>query len=384
VRHFNVLVWSCIRYLLILSASAWLGRYLTVDPGYVVIQYHGYTIETSVFFVLLLLLLIATLMLIMKQLLQGVSGSGLLRALFPNRKRAYQQQWFTAISYKLAEQPQAAAEAFTKAHHQHPILPLLLTAIYHIPLDQPADALIEKAYIEHPEHTDWIDMLFIHRLIQKKQYQAALEKLQQLPKTVNGPAKDYFLLTCYRDTNQWNMAKPLLKSRFLSIAQKQLLENSYYTYLLHHTPIENLKKTWRSLPAYCKKRAIFLDCYAERLANHDQIALAMKIVERALSEQVDPILINRYANLYSNNTAAQLQFLLTLLTQHPQYEPLIMAIATLYQKQGEPLKSLVYMEKILEDTQTISVLLAGAALYQSLNRDTHAQTIYQRIQQLQP
>jgi len=379
-----VLVWTCIRYLLILSASAWVGRYLALDPGYLVIQYHGYSIETSIFFVLLLMLLIFTLLAVIMQLFHGLGFSGrqLLHALLPNRERRYQQQLFSAISYKLAEQPQSAASAFCQAHKKHPTLPLLLAAIYHTPLDQSADSLIEQAYIQYPRHTDLIDMLFIHRLILGQQYKAALDKLQQLPNSTNGPAKDYFLLTCYRATDCWDLAKPLMKSRFLSKSQKQLLENDYYTYTLNQTAANRIQKTWKKLPSLCKKNPILLDLYCKKLVENDQAAIAIRTLEGALLEQPTTTLIERYTRIQTNNTAAQLQFLLSLLAQHPHHELLIFAIANLYQKQGEPLNALVYMEKILGDTHSISILLAGAALYQSLNHDAHAQTIYERIQHL--
>lgn len=376
--------WSCIRYLLILSVSAWIGRYLALDPGYLVIQYHGYSIETSLFFILLLTLLLTTALVIIMRLLRslGLGGNHLLHTLLPNQARRYQKPLFSAIHYKLAQQPQLAAKAFNQAHNQYPILPLLMATIYHMPLDQSTEALMAKAYLQYPQYTDIIDILFIHRLIQEEKYQAAIDKLQQLPKTANGPAKDYFLLTCYRATSHWDLAKPLLKSRFLSKSQKQLLESDYYSYILKQTNAQHIQKTWKRLPSHCKKNDRLIDLYCEKLLENDQIVLVAKILERALSAQPHATLIERYVNIPTNNIPNQLQFLLVLLGQYPHNEPIIYAIATLYQKQDEPLKSLVYMEKILDDTHAIPILLAGATLYQSLNRNAYAQKIYQRVQHL--
>lgn len=378
-------VWSCIRYLLILSVSAWCGRYLAQDPGYLVIQYHGYNIETSLFFVLLLALLFISFLIMLSQVLRGISFSGrhLVSALLPNRERHYQQQLLTGINYSLAQQPQAAAIAFSKAHEKKPSIPILLAAIYQTPAEKPVEHLLEQAYIEYPQDTNLVDLIFIHRLIQAQQYTAALEKLQGLPKTANGPAKDYLLLLVCRATDNWQFMKSLINSRFLSTAQKARVQQDYAQARLRQTPSKQIQKVWKQLPRDCKNIDTVADLYIGKLVENQQIPLAIKTLESLLTKQPTPICAARYSQITTDNIPAQLSFLLSLLTQHPTNESIIWAISTLYEKQGETLKAMVYIEKIINTTQSIPILWAGASLYQTLNRHSHAQALYQRIQDLQ-
>ena len=321
-----------IALLIVVLIAIALGFAIHQDPGYLLIAYHGWSIETSLWVGVILIIVAYLVITIVLKILFGLFGlSGRLHGWGVSRKirkaNALTRQGLINLAqgdFKVAEHQLIKASK----HLAHPLTNYLSAAQAAQQLEQYElrDKYLRKAAKTTKNSEFAIGLTQAQLQIQSRQWEQALATLRHL--TELKPQHPYvlkLLTQVYQAVCDWsnlaNLLPALKKQKVFSTEKLSALTQATYIKLLNEHP-----DAWRVIPSKWQRNPHLVHAYLAHAAQPNEELL--KIIEHSLKHDMNTTLLNDYANL-KVDPAHQLKKVVHWLKEHPGQVDLLYAAAKL-------------------------------------------------------
>jgi HemY protein len=367
-----------ILYAVILVLAVWAGIYLSKDPGYVLISYHKWTAETSIWFALIAVLVLFGVLYYLlrffyllakthghilrwhkqKQfvkahtvtgagllaleeadwqsaeslLLKGVASSTIPVVNYLNAAKAAQEQG----NYK--KRDKYLEKALTIADGKEKLAVRLMKATLQLEHRQFDEALatLQKLKIQMPKHA--------HVLRQLQQVYVALEKWSELLEML-----------------------PLLRKRkVLEPEAQQQLEQAVYCKLFNKGGMNNkeLRKLWKTVSKQQQLNSAIALAYVRQLMKVVQLDEAESVISNVLEEQFSERLVKCYGKLHKVSASKRLAKAESWLQKYGESVVLLTALCRIALDNNEPTKAKGFVERSLQIEETTVAYSLLASVYE--------------------
>ena len=376
----------------LLLLAAYLGIWLHQDPGYVLIMFRHWTIEStvwvaatmiliSIFFLQIVFGLFKKVVHIPYYCQQWLSDLRLKRAQVKTKRGLIEfseGQWQTAKKHLIAAAPNAT----------HPLVNYLTAAKAAEKLgDHPLrDHYLHLAQTAVPDATIAIELTQAELQIDNQEWQAAQETLHALQ--VIAPDHPYVIqlcLTLYENTQNWSALIALLPklkpSKTLSEAAIQHTKKHAYLAILNANLNQShlhfdLSHAMQNLPKDLKYDTDIMRKYARYLLNHQQDQQAEKILRDCLKTKQTPELIDLYAHI--NSEYARIPFIESLLEKKPESASLHACLGQLFLAKQVWGSAKTHLEKSIQLHPSVQGYYALGNLLENLNQSEEARNIFKQ------
>ncbi len=318
--------------LLLLLLAAFLAPVFKADPGYVLVRFQGWSVETT-----LLVLLVALLLAYM--LLRGITWlwHWPLRSARTMRENSARKQLEKGLLALAEGNFKAAEKALRKsASGEHATIALLGAAKAAEGL---SDDKARESYLRKAEKGDKSNVLIplsrAEMLMAAENWSEALGILEGLrnkyPKHQQVKTLAYH---CYRQLSDWvnagELATELRKLGVIDAANENVSLQKMYQQKLHQaTDKEQLQQAWKALPRTARKDATVIVNYTKSLAKLDGADAAEAVLRKSLNQEWSEELIQQYALLDEGNKLARLKQTEKWLQKYPEDPGLHLAVGRL-------------------------------------------------------
>ena len=337
---------------LLLLASA-MAPFLKSDPGHVLINFGGWTIETSV-------LVLASALLVLWFAVQ--LAFWFWRMPVETARKMREQRAFKQLEKGLLALTEgdwkAAEKALEKSASQQG-----KTTAHYLAAAQAADSqdapdrreyYLEQADSGGSKKRFLVELTRARMLLANGSRAAALPILQGLYKSRRKHPQVLELLSrCYRELGEWDQLQALLpalrKAGVLDEEQFHRWEEEVAVNKLHSvSKIEELQSVWKQLPRAMKQHANVVEAFAIGAKKLDRADLSEPIISASLKHEWNPALVLRYGDPAAEDRIKRLKQCEKWLQKHPDDAGLLLAMGRLCA--GESLwgKAREYMVKSLE------------------------------------
>lgn len=311
--------------LLVLLFSVALVSAIEYDPGYLLLSYGNYTLETSVWVgaavFLTLFILVYGFFSLLRRTVSGSTAVG---------------RWFSSQGYRRSQQQTTKGLiafiegnwetsrrilARTAEKSETPLLNYLIAARASHALD---DGQQMKEFLKKAEQSTTgagiaVGLTQAELQIRSGRFEQALATLTRVRRNAGKhPFVSNLLRQAYLGLNDWQQLLALLpelkKYKVLSPEQLQALEikackeSILDVARLKHDTLPQLTKLWSSLPKSATKNSEVLACYVEQLIKVGGVDEAEKRIREHLKKHWDKKLITLYGKMAINDTGKQLLY----------------------------------------------------------------------------
>lgn len=357
-------------YFFILFLSIWIGIKIQAGSGYVLIAYNNYTIEATLWVAFIAILLLFLLFYFFIRLTSGVY-------FFPNRIRIWRQSRIRKKSHMhlvkgfhaLAEGDWRRAEKklVRAAKNEDIAMMNYLGAAYSAHQQQAHDRRDEylgKAQFNNKNASLAIGLTQAKLHIANRQWESAFAVLQNL-RQIN--PRNIMLLKLlqqvYVELHDWDNLKELLptlrRRKVLSPENFQKLEQRVYLELMQSAlkaeKFSELEIIWKKMPWHLQYEPTVLIIYIDYLLSHNQTEKAETLLKKTLKNNLNPMLLNRFGLLKSENPIKQLKIAEAWYKHNEQNQPLLLCLGRLCKQQKLWGKARFYLEKSLKLSPSIEV-----------------------------
>jgi HemY protein len=313
---------------------------IETDPGYVLLSYGNYTLETSLWVGLLLLLVFTLLVYGVVRLTRKIfSGQNSLLSWLGSRK-ARQSSRLTSrglISFIEGNWSKARRQLLRGArNNETPLLNYLMAARASYALNEPEKM---REYLSAAEDSDSeagiaVELTQAELKLAAGQYEQALATLVRARRNA-GRHPHVLDLMCqaYDGLQDWKSLSELLpelkKYQLMPEAELLALNRKVHTQLLREglgdgqDAAAELHQRWKTLPADLKRDGTLLNFYVAKLIEKDEHASAEKVLTRALKQDWDSELVRLFGLVKGANVSRQLALAEGWLSSH-KGDPLLM------------------------------------------------------------
>ena len=291
-------------YFLILLASVWLGLQIHKDPGYVLITYQHWSVETTLWFAILAVVVIFFLLYLLMRLLRGTSNiSGRFRNWADQRRFRKANQLTNRGLCELAEGEWKAAEKNLIRGAGNSEIPLInyLAAAGAAQKQghyEERDGYLRSAHGSDPQAEIAIGLTQAQLQIDAKQWELALATLRRLQQlTPNHSYVLKLLQRVYLELHDWQSLQALLPNlRKYKVFKPEMLdkvESSVYlqrvTTVASSADTEMVVKIWQSIPSSWQQDPKILSVYVDYLIKKGDGVTAETLLREALKKTGMPI-----------------------------------------------------------------------------------------------
>ncbi len=339
----------------VLIASALGAHFLLDDPGYVAMQFRGYTIETSVPVLLLLLLLLLAAIWLIRRILQAPRRLGEAAGRF-RAGRAGQK--LTQGMIEVAEGNFARGEkllARAAGSSDAPLFNYLLAArAAHLQgRDERRDEWLKLAYEQTPEAANAVLLTQAELQLDREQYEQALATLRRIEE--NSPDHSHALALLgrlYYRLRDWDqLAKLLPRLEKQGRIKRETLEEwsirVHAENFRHAADGEAVAREFKSLDKHLRKNLTLLDAYYSALMRTGENVKAEKDLAAALKSEWRGPLARLYGLVEGPDITAQLKRAEGWLKVHGDDPDLLLAAARLCLRNELWGKARSYLETVI-------------------------------------
>lgn len=383
--------------LLLLLAAVWLGLKIHANPGYLLVTYGKWSLETPLWFAILCGLILIFLLLL------GASFIGKLR-----RMSLRLQHWLGIRRHRLAHSQTSQglidlAEGRWREAEQHlrqalphsdtPVMNYLAAA--RAAQEQGAyerrDEYLQKALRQHPEDDIAISLTQAQLYMSHRQFDLALNVLQHVQ--AMAPQHPYMLSLLkivYLETGQWTLLHKLLphlrKQQILPPSKLDALEIRIYQELLQTAKDEQTRQAiWQELPRSLKQNISLVTTMAKVLLADGHTILAEQLIRDALNKIWDSQLLRYYGFTQSSKPEKQLQLAEHWLKQHPNDPVLLLTLGRLCKRLQLWGKARDYLQASAQILTSAETLYELAQLHEQLGEQSQAFSHYRKgLMQIAP
>ena len=375
--------------LVILVGSVALALVALPDPGYVLIGYGNYSVETS-------LLVFAVVLLLAYLGLRALASLWRVPARMHNwgarRQSRRLQLWFDDATRELTEGRFERAErrlARLLKWRQAPLQAYLLAAqaASQVGADQRRDQYLQLALQRHAESQASI-LIYQAELqlasMQSDQAQTTLARLQKLMPH-NGRTLR-LLMQLYLQQQDWPSLRELLpalrRSQVLDRIQWQKLAVQVYREQVltcsAATDLDELNASWKQLPPPVQQDRGLLAVYIEQLLRLGAHGQAAQLLREHLGSEWDQRLAYLFGDVQEMDAAAQQSQGVQWLEQHPDDPVLLLSLAKISLRNHLWGKSRSYLEASISQQPTPEAYRLLAGLLEQLDEPDKAAECYRK------
>ena len=319
---------------------------IETDPGYVLVAYGNYSLETSLWVGLLLLAaLILVIYLVMRLVFRLIGGQRSLVSWLGSRKAHHAARLSTRglINFIEGNWSRSRRQVLRGARNNDaPLLNYLLAAraSHHLGETGRVSEYLGAATDGEPTAADAVQLVEAEIRVREGQYEQALMVLDGITKASRYPKCLELKRTIFSAMRDWaglaGLLPELRKQKVLSgEALLQLERETYLSWLKDtdgsegQTDGDSVRSLWQKLPADLKNDAELQCAYVQRLMRSGDERAAEKVILRGLKHQWDSRLVKQYGLLTSGDTAAQLSQAESWLADHPDDPQLLLCLGRL-------------------------------------------------------
>lgn len=370
--------------LILLAAGIWLGIALHNDPGYVLIAYQHWSIESSLWVAGLSLIIIFLIVYVILRLIAGtLTLSHRLTLWSGSRKKRKAIRLTQKGLYLLAQghwqQAQHLLESAAE-HYPTPVINYLAAARAAQELGDlnERDSLLKLAAEQPGQNNIAVGLTQASLQIDADQWEQAIATLKHIQDL---DAKNTYALKLLQQTYQhigdWIALQKLLptlkKYRVLTSSKLIELEKSIYLQRLKAADESELSGLWQSMPRSLKTDSALLHQYCLRLLKHGDSAQAYYLIHQQLKKQWDIQLLRLLTHIDDNDLSPTLKFLESKLPQHNNAADCLFTLGKICQRMQLWGKAEDYLKRCLSlQPQMNEAHLALAQVYIALNEKEQA------------
>jgi HemY protein len=347
----------------ILLAAILLGLFIHADPGYVLIVYRYWTLETTLWTMLLLLILSFAALHIATNMLRWARSLGGRISFWNKHRRSRRAARRTMYGlHRWLEGEWAVAEKkLVKAakDSKDPIINYLTAARAaqeqgHF---ERRDDYFRKAYELTPGETLAVGLAQANLQLEADQLPKALATLNRLKKLA--PHNAYLLKLLYKtylgikDWDNLCLLLPLLHKynvltpKVLHQIEKQAYQELLKTISIKAKNLGAIKELWDNIPSGLRSEPELLLIYTRSLVKYNEPIMAEKLLGEAIKHSWNSSLVEEYGNLYGTNYVKQLKHAEGWLAKHEHDPALLLCLGRLCKKQRLWGKAKNYLEASL-------------------------------------
>ncbi|MEH6634294.1 MAG: heme biosynthesis HemY N-terminal domain-containing protein [Halioglobus sp.] len=320
---------------------------IETDPGYILLAYGNYTLETSLWVGLVLLIILTVLVYgILRVFYRLLGGQRLLMSWLGTRKSRQTSRQTTRglISFVEGSWSTARRQLLRGAqNNEAPLLNYLLAARASYRLHEP-DKVSEYLVAAGDSESGAADVVALTRAEMKmhaRDYEQAVAVLEEVQQSAGRhPYAVELLRDAYYALQDWSKLAGLLpelkKHKLLPDDELLQLEREVYGQLLRHRgagdtvpTLDQLHSRWQKLPSEMKQDGELLQSYVQQMIDQRAFAAAEKTILRALKQQWDSHLVRQYGFVQSDDIPRQLARAESWLAAHADDAQLLLCLGRL-------------------------------------------------------
>jgi HemY protein len=376
--------------LLIITVLA--GQQALEDPGYVLIAYREWKLETTVTLLLVILLAAGALSYFMIRTLLGLWSAPKRLANWKRQKN--QEKAETSLNKGLVAMfegnwKQAEKLLLKKSKPSHtPLLNYLAAAKAAQEqgnLEQ-RDTYLKSAYQADSSAEVAVGLTQARLQLEQGQNEQALATLERLRRLA--PKHRYvlqLLAESYEKLGEWHRLEDLLPTlRRADVLDEnalfELTQRCYKQLLINYGSKDDfaaLHQLWRRMPRRMHQDVEVIRHYIEALINKGQLDEAEVILKSSLSQNWDGLLVTRYGQLESRNASNQLVQAERWLSAHPNDPHLLLALGRICKRNELWGKARDYLEQGV-GSGMVDIYQELISLLESMGEDEEAQCYYRQ------
>lgn len=377
--------------LIIIGFASWAGVEIAKDPGYMLLAYHQWTLETPLWLGILLWLLLFLAFSLVTQVWRNVGSTGAKWYAWRARRRLAQTNNLTlrAMLEALEGYFPSAAKNFEKTlpNAELPLLNLLGAAYCAEKQGQSEirDQFLDEAIAKMPEAQTAIRLTKIHWLSEAEQWGDAVYHMEHLLQ--DDPYHQQALLlaqTLYQRLGLWQkLLKTSTTLRKRKLIPQPIFENiqiKAYGAMLQETvaDLKALNSQWLTIPTHYQHTPSLVLIYAKALIRAEEGSKAAEFILEVLKKHWDDELVMLYGQAVLPDTEQQLKQAEKWLQQHETNAGLLLTLGRLCIRANLWGKARSYLEASCQIQAKPETYLALAELSQGHGEIEKACQFYQK------
>lgn len=319
---------------------------IETDPGYVLVAYGNYTLESSLWVGLLLLFAFTLLIYLVMRLVYRLIGGQRSLVSWLGTRKTHQASRLTnrgLVYFLEGNWARARRQVLRGANNSEaPLVNYLLAARASHHLHEPGmvNQYLGAAADSDATAVDALELVDAEIKVHDGQYEQALAVLDNMSDAGRYPRGLELRRTIYTQLRDWEKLAGLLpqlrKQKLLGAEQLRELENTSYRNLLQQAAASGeeldanaLHGVWQRVPSDLKQEETMLQAYTELLLRAGDHATAEKTILRALKQQWYPSLVRQFGYVEKSDAAKQLAQAESWLSAHPEDTELLLCLGRL-------------------------------------------------------
>lgn len=342
---------------IVLLAAVWLGVTMHNNPGYVLVAYDSWSVETSLWFAIIIMCVVFAVLAILFRLGGSISFTiGKVRRWFSNRRQRKARARTAIGLYELVSGNWKVAEKnliHAAKDSDMSLVNYLAAALMAQKQNayERSENYLRQAQKISTKYSFAVGLTQARLQMVTKKWEEAFATLQFLRQ--NAP-KNILVLELLQkvcvELHDWGTLRDLLpairKYHILSTTDANQLEQQVWFELLKQSAKdERIEMLWSQLPHYLQKNQSLLGIYCNYLVAHNKYDAAETLLKLSLRKVLNHDLLNLYSALQSSNPLKKLARAESWLKAQPQNASLLLCLGRICKELKLWGKSRLYLEK---------------------------------------
>jgi len=361
-----------------------------LDPGYALLGYGDWSVETSFAVLIFAVLVLFAVLYILARSLSGLRRApAKMKTWNAKRKTKRSQKELVKGLVDSAEGNWRRSEKLLARHAGQSETPLLnYLSAAHAAQSQGAydrrDQYLLQAGEALPEQSQAIQLTRAKLQLSAGQYPEAIDSLKQLQQIDPKNAVVLSLLMrAYQQSGNWTELRELLpalrRSNAIDVEEWKPAEHQTYSALLEQIAATNnpeaLTLLWDSMPSHLQLDPDFLTIYVDHMVRMGEGASTEAVLLKALNQELDDGLLRRYSQL-DIDLQAKTQQLDKWSRKHPDNTCLLSLLGGLYLQQDMNEKAQAMLESSIQQRPTPDAMYQLGQLLEKQGNSKKAAAYY--------
>lgn len=382
-----------ILFLTVLLLFVWLGLKIQADPGYVLLAYQQWTVETPLWFAIAAIVVGFILFHILLRLLYRLGNVASQWRVWAQQRRLRRAHERTSRGLiELAEGHWRAAEKDLLKAAQYTDMPLInylsaARAAQELGEDERRDDYLHKAHLVMPSAEIAVGLTQAQLQFNHQQLEQALATVRRLHELA--PKHPYILKLLqkiYLELQDYENLEVLLpslkKAKVLSPNEMLLLQQKIYLGLLQQAEKSHdqglIETVWYRMPKELQKEPVILTQYVRYLLHAKQDVLAEQLLKETLKKRWDDALVTYYGLVIGEDNGKQLAQAESWLKLHPDDPALLLCLGRLCIRNSLWGKAKGYLEDCLALSPSAETYSTLAQLLEKMDEKEQANQYFKK------
>lgn len=380
----------------VLAAAGVLGALVARDPGYVLIAWEAYSLETSVWVALVLLVVILLVGRVLFGMISSLLGSRTgLRAWNRTRLARRAQRRTTGALLALAEGDFARARGVLVSSAERVETPVLnylgaARAAHELGDHEGRDAHLQQALETTPRAARAVGLTQAELQISRRQWEQALATLLSLRKEApRNPHMLRMLRATYLALEDWRALAELIpdlrKAGVVPPEEVEALERRVWrsemarvarTEVDRDARVDAVEQVWERMPKAVKREPELIEAFVRELLELKADDTAEGVLRTSLRRSWHESLVGLYGRIMANDPQKQLVAAQSWLSERPNSEVLLLTLGRLSLRTHQWARAREYLEASIRLQKSVEGYAELARLCARLGEHERAAELY--------